>query len=258
MCIRDRDIISKDLKYEIVYVTEETLNHSPGFVKQRSIFYKGKIVLVDLDLVKSVEKIVQLADKSVFPVVFISSNIYQKRLYRLRKKYPMLRFRKISQYMMFNLLRNVCQKEGIKYDDTSLKKIINLCGSDVRSTLICLEGLKLDGVNEKTVKDLAECRDFDIFEILSAVFGDDFNRAREMINLYDQNILPWIESNIKDVKSLNAYKHLAKADLFSSRIRKRQSWGLLKYYYDHLAAISTLKLNKVRFNPPYITKRKKS
>ncbi len=67
----------------------------------------------------------------------------------------------------------------------------------------------------------------------------------------DQDILPWIEENLVDGKSLEGQEYLSKADLFRTRVIKTNSWSLNKYYFDFLAGIGTLKTGKRMFNPPF-------
>jgi DNA polymerase III delta prime subunit len=226
-------------------------------MKQGSLFFKGKIIVVDLDLIHSLEKLESMMKSTPYPIVYTSTDIYQKKYYELRKKHTLIRFQKIADFAMYNLLTSICKKEQIPYSDFAIKHLVRLCESDIRAAIISLCCLKEEGITPESVKSIAEYKTSDVFQTLLNIFGNDLKKARESLSNTEQDILPWIEANANDSTSLSATENIAKADLFKARVMKRQAWNLEKYYYDMIAGISARKICKKRFDPPFARKPEK-
>ncbi len=244
-------LIAKELRYEIIQVTDDMLKDSKESMGQKSIFYKGKLFLIDLDEIKSMEKMDKFIESSRHPVVMISDDVYQKRYYEIRKKHPLIKFRKIPDFYMSQTIKNICTKEEILCNDLALKKLMNLYNGDIRSVLIALDCLRSEGLTPESVKDLEECKAMDVFELLTEIFNGSINDSRKLMRKTDQDIFPWLEENVVDGASLKANEMLAKADLYQSRVRRSGSWSMEKYYFNFISGISTLKTGKKIFNPPF-------
>ncbi|MBI4895656.1 MAG: hypothetical protein HY831_04140 [Candidatus Aenigmarchaeota archaeon] len=244
------EIIAKEMKFELINVTDEIFD-SKEITKQRSIFYKGKIFVVDLDSIRSLEKLEEFIKECSFSMVMAADDIYQKRYYDIRKKFSLVKFRKISDIYLMNIIKRICLKENIEYSEIALGKLISMYSGDIRAVLITLECIKSEGVTQDSIKSIEECKSLNVFDVLTEVFNGDFKKSTRLLSNMDQDILPWIEENVVDGKSLEAQELVARADLFKSRVIRTNNWSLNKYYFDFLGGISTLKTGRRMFNPPY-------
>ena len=129
------DIIAKESGYEIIHLSDELLKN-PEIAKQRSIFFKGKIFVIELDSIKFLERIGDFADQSMFPIVLSANDIYQKRYYELRKKHKLVKFRKVSDIYLMNIVKKICLRESIPCSDMALGNLVSLYNGDIRAVLI--------------------------------------------------------------------------------------------------------------------------
>ena len=241
------ELIAKDLKYQLINITEEISDKET--MKQKSMFYRAKIFSIDMDSIKSLDKLDDFLD-CPYSVALCSDDIYQKRYYEIRKKYQLVKFRKISDFYIINIVKRICTQENIPYDEIAIGKFVSLYNGDIRAVLINLECLRT-GITIESIKQLEECKSSNVFDVLTEIFNGDLKKSIRALSDMDQDILPWIEENVVDGKSLACNQLVARADLFKSRIRKTGNWSLDKYYYDFLGGISTLKTGKRMFNPPF-------
>lgn len=244
------EIIAKEMRFELIHIIDEIFD-SPEIVKQRSIFYKGKIFVADLDAIRSVDKLETFIKDCPFSVVLSADDIYQKRYYDIRKKFPLVKFRKISDIYLMNIIKRICSRENIIYSEIALGKLIAMYNGDVRAVLITLECIKSEGITQDSIKSIEECKSLNVFDVLTEVFNGDFKKSKTLLSNMDSDILPWIEENVIDGKSLEAQELVAKADLYRTRVIKTNNWSLNKYYFDFLGGISALKTGRRMFNPPY-------
>ncbi|GEM_PF-2181550 len=244
------EILAKDMKFELINITDEIFD-SKEITKQRSIFYKGKIFVVDLDSIRSLEKLEEFTKECSFSIIMSADDIYQKRYYDIRKKYSLVKFRKISDIYLMNIIKRICQKESIQYSEIALGKLISMYNGDIRAVMITLECIKTEGITQDSIKSIEECKSLNVFDVLTEVFNGDLRKSTRLLSNMDQDILPWIEENIVDGKSLEAQELVARADLFKSRVIRTNNWSLNKYYFDFLGGICSMKTNRRMFNPPY-------
>ncbi|MBI5332444.1 MAG: Flp pilus assembly complex ATPase component TadA [Candidatus Aenigmarchaeota archaeon] len=244
------NILAKEMNYEIIHLVDDMLK-TPEIAKQRSIFYKGKIFIIELDSLRTLERLDDFAKQSAFPIVLSANDIYQKRYFELRKKHKLVKFRKVSDIYLMNIVKKICLRESIPCSDMALGNLVSLYNGDIRAVLIALECLRAEGITPSSIKNLEECKFLNVFDVLLEVYNGELRHAIRLLSNMDQDIEPWIEENIIDGKSIAANELLAKADLFKTRIERTGSWSLQKYYFDMLGAISALNTGKKMFNPPY-------
>ncbi|MFH0832896.1 MAG: AAA family ATPase [Candidatus Aenigmatarchaeota archaeon] len=224
-------LLAKELGYEIIETNASDnrgLNAMRKLIessKQSNLFLRKRLVMIDeAELLDSTKGINELM-KSV-PTILIASD-YDRR-FTCRK----IRFDKIPANKIAHFLRIVCMKENVEMSDSSLYQLARMSNGDLRAALIDMEfGF---GYRE---------REENIFEKLRMIFKTDMKNARESIRGSDpKELFPWIEesipeeySNIENVAL--AYDRLSKADLFRSRIMKRQAWNLEKYMFDFISGM---------------------
>jgi len=206
---------------------EEIINAS----KQQGIFSRKKIILVeDISVIESKKTLAALASESLCPIVFVADS-YDPSLAKYCKQ---IRFQKIDNATMLRFLKYVCGREGIDIGDSILDNIVKSCNGDVRASLMDLDIAREAGKKFQTVRrDQART----IFEIAKLIFNNEKDEARKLAEQQPDTLMLLVASNIlqehRDIESIAyAYDSLSKADLFRSRIIKRQSWGLQKYLID--------------------------
>lgn len=223
--------------------------------KQHSVFSKKKIVLIEeADTIESKKLLLDLIDESKHPVVFVVNDPYA--VSQITKRCKLVRFSKIPEYDILRFLNYVRSNERVACSDDIIKEIAKASSGDLRAALIDLEMLHPQAERGKYSN---------IFETVSAVFKEDPKISRQMLDISQINVLfAWVGENIpkecKDAEEIAAaYDYLSKADIFRSRIIRRQSWNMQKYFIDLMIyGIRAAKKSDrpvLRYNPPRMMKK---
>ncbi|MEK6850421.1 MAG: replication factor C large subunit [Nanoarchaeota archaeon] len=208
--------------------------------EQRSLFKKGKILLVDeVDGVTGtdiggISEIIRLLESTKFPIIMTCNDVWQSKLSQLRQKCKIVEMKTLQTATIFGILKKIAEKEGMRKEDESLQKIAIKSQGDIRAALNDLQsyasgdGISVD-VNEK--RDVED----NIFNIMKKIFKE----RQPFLDIFDSTklsldeILLWLEENIpKEYKNealAKAYYALGNADIFRGRIYKNQSWRFLVY-----------------------------
>jgi len=208
--------------------------------EQQSLFKKGKLLLVDeVDGVTGtdiggVPELVKIATTTKYPIIMTCNDVWQSKLSPLRPKCKLVEMKALHQSVILDLLRKVCQDEGIKEDLNFLIKIVIKAQGDIRASLNDLQSY---AIGENILVDVKEKRDVEdnIFNILRKIFKEKepFLDLFESTSMSLDEIFLWIEENIpKEYKNealVKAYYALGKADVFRGRIYRNQSWRFLIY-----------------------------
>ena len=251
-------IVAAELGYEIITYSRLDTNIKSflASLNQKSFFYKGKIVVIDLDS-ESERSMNELVKDSSQPVIFTSLNAYD---YRIRNSSQIIKFSKINYISIAAFLRKICEAEKIKYDDSAVSKLARLCDGDIRSALIDL--WVMNEITEESLQHFSHRnREENIFNTLKIIFKttsiENVFSALESSDKDSSEILSWLHENLAeeytDTSDLaNAYEALSKADLFSARTFRRQAMSLKKYESIGIAGVSLAKKN--RYNKFYVYK----
>jgi len=249
-------LIADKMGYEVSEVYNiEDLQRS----QQRSLFFKGRIIVIDADEVNNIGKITSF--KTRWPIIFLCENPYDRKFLSLRK-FDIIKFYKVRADTIEKFLINVCEKEGIKYERSAITQLSWMCEGDVRSALIDLE--QLNEVTMSNVKKLDEREQVrNVFETLKILFNSrNIQNTKLALDSSDkpiEELLWWLEENLSKIQDpeelANCFEYLAKADLFRVRIVKRQAWTLQKYL--PIAFYGLIKNNSkiFMFSPPSLMKR---
>jgi len=241
--------LGKDLGYEIIEVNasdkrnkeqiEKTIGNA---LKQESLFNKGKLILIDeVDGITGredrggVQTILRLIKDTKHLVILTSNDPYISKLSSLRRKCELIEFKDVDYLDIFEVLKKISEKEGIKVNDDVLKVLSARSKGDLRGAIINLESLGKD-INKKDLEDVGEReKKEDILNVLNVIFKSKNVDEGIFMNLNEDlnEVMLWIDENLGKVyfgKDLvNGYEKLSKADVFNGRIRKRQYWRLLSY-----------------------------
>ena len=196
------------------------------------------------------------------PVILIANEIYSdKKLSTIRVACKTLEFKKINYLSIAKFLEEICEKEEIKYEKEAVKELAKNSSGDMRAALLDLQSLSNSEINLTEVNSLS-CREREekIFEVMKHIFqAHDFYEARNSVfssEVSKDLLFRWVEENIprqysgKEVE--DAFASLSKADLYNSRIYRRQNYSFLKFYCDFMSAgVALAKEEKLHGFTPY-------
>lgn len=246
--------IAHDLSYEIIEVNASDFRNADKIkatvgnsLQQMSLFAKGKIVLVDeVDGIAGnedrggIQELNRLLENAKHSVILTANDPWNQKLSTLRSKCEVVEFKKINISSVSNVLKSICTKENIAYDEKDLKVLARKSAGDLRGAINDLQALtessrslQLAHIEELSDRERKES----IFNVLMVILKTkDIAAVQEsMKNLdvdYDELAL-WLEENIpreykeKDLK--NAFEMLSLADVFKGRIIRWQHWRFLVY-----------------------------
>lgn len=218
---------------------------------QQSLFKRGKIFLIDevdglfgKEDFGGVGEIIDIIKESMFPIALTCNDIWDTKLRQLRNYCLLVQLKKIPVWDVEKRLKEICDKENIKYDKDFLGQLARRAEGDLRSAINDLETLSR-GKKEVTVRDLEFLgyreRETNIFDALKMIFKTKTALAAKLsINDVDKDpdeIFWWIENNItneyeKPKEIAKAFDMLSRADIFKRRISYQQNWKLKAYMID--------------------------
>lgn len=208
--------------------------------EQRSLFKKGKILLMDeVDGVTGTDiggipELIKIMEISRYPMIMTCNDVWQTKLAPLRTKVKLVEMKPLPIPTISRILTEISAREGIKENVYFLNQIAIKSQGDVRAALNDLQSYTATG--EISV-DITERRDMEdnIFNILKRLFKEraPFLELFDTTKLSIDEIFLWIEENIpKEYKNealAKAYYALGSADVFRGRIYRNQSWRFLVY-----------------------------
>lgn len=247
--------LANELDCEIIEVNASDFRNAEqittvvgGAVKQQSLFFKGKIVLIDeIDGIAGnedrggLQAILKLVEGSAYPIVLTANDPWNSKYNALRSKSILVQFQNPSYVAIANILKSVAKSEGIKADETALKALARRSAGDARAAINDLQSLseKTKELKEESLIDLSDRNKREsIVQALTIIFKTtQADIARGALDNVEEDIdtaFLWIDENLpkeyvkpKDLAS--AYEKLAMADVFRGRIRRWQHWGFLVY-----------------------------
>jgi len=202
---------------------------------QRGIFSRKRLMLFELDEMP-MKGLPELIKASEHPVICTVGDAYSLNP-SARKNFKLLRFDKIGEAEMIKFLEDVCRKENIATDRRNLEQLVKLSKGDVRSLLIDIEMLKA-GMDTLSARIGYRDSEDSIFSTLKVIFKTmSLENSRIAVSNSEkepEELIRWLGENIAeeytDMTAIaTAFDYLSKADIFSSRIIRRQSWNLQKY-----------------------------
>ena len=265
--------IASELGCEVIEVNAsdfrntEQINQKVGnAIKQRSLFAKGKVILVDeIDGLSGhgdrggIQAITKLIENSTYPIVLTATNPFDNKFSSLRSKSNMIEFKALDYLSIFKILKTICEHEKIKYDADVLKALSRRSGGDARAAINDLQMLAYaeKELSKESLGELFDRNKIDsIMTALNRIFKTTdlkvavsaFDNVKEDL---DEQLL-WIDENLpkeytKPEELAEAYYMLSKADVFSRRIRRWQHYRFLVYINALITAgIASAKKEKYR------------
>ncbi len=184
-----------------------------------SAFDRGEVPVL-LSIVKEAKQ----------PVAFTANDVWEKRLAPLRALCKLVEFKRVNNLALEKLVTRVATAEGRTID---AKLSARAAGGDIRAALIDLQA----GIAPDAAASSRE-RETDVFKALGRLFKAatyaEAVRAADGVDLDLDDFLAWVEENVSAEFSekedvAQAYRWLSRSNVFKGRIRRRQTYSLLKY-----------------------------
>ncbi len=217
-------------------------------LKQRSLFFKGKIILIDevdglsgRDDRGGLGAVAKLAEDSTFPVIMTCQDPYDDKLSSIRSKALMIPFATPDHKIITEILKEICIKEGVPAEESALRTIARRCGGDIRSAITDTQTISQihKKITEKETAGLEErWRTESVINALIKVFKNSDPQialtAFDNVNEDLDGCIRWIDENLPkeytDPSDLErAYESLSMSDVFKGRIMRWQYWRFLVY-----------------------------
>lgn len=272
--------IAKELDYDIVELNASDLRNKEVIEtmistasKTGSLFGKRKMIFIDeAESFASKDRggitaLLKIVKETKIPVVFIVFDIWNQKIRSLKSCSVDVEFKKVHYASINKLLRQILDSEKISYDPAVTEFISKSAGGDVRSAINDLDTISA-GKKSLGTEDLVFLEDRPkeekIFSAVQKIFKTtDLNESRSMFDSTGLDIdlfSLWVSDNIineyeKQHEIAAAYNCASRSDVFSGRIRRRQSWELYKYVIDLITAgVSAAKDSPyrkfTRYSPP--------
>jgi len=198
------------------------------------------------------------------PIVLIANEYYDMGN-GLRNACRDIEFRDVSKRSIVPVLRDVCRKEDVAYEDDALDALAEKNAGDLRSAINDLQALA--ETNERlTTEDVVtgdRDRSTGIFEYLDDLIkeadAETALRSSYDVDETPDDLINWIEDNVpKDYDGEElavAYDFLADADRWLGRVRATQNYSYWRYAGDNMtagvaAARGEQKGGWTRYGPP--------
>jgi len=244
--------IAKEHNFEILEVNasdfrnEEQLSKTIGSAsRQQSLFNRPKLLLVDevdgLSGTKdrgAIPALKNLIKETSFPMFITANNPWDSKFSPLRSACEMVEFKEPTHAIVLEILKNVCAKEHINYEEKALASLARRAGGDIRGALIDIQTLAINNQFTSAQLELLSDREKTdtVFNALMKIFKTtDANVARTAFDHLEEDleeIQNWIDENMskeytKPMDIYRAYEKVSKADVFRGRIMNRQHWHFL-------------------------------
>jgi replication factor C large subunit len=210
---------------------------------------------------RAVTSLVKEADQ---PMILIANEFYEMSN-GLRNACQDIEFRDVGKRSIVPVLRDICRKEGIEFEDAALDQIADMNSGDLRGAINDLQALTegRDSIVESDVVTGERDTTQGIFEYLDVVIkeGDAETALKSSYDVDEtpDDLINWIEDNVpKDFEGAElarAYDALARADQWLGRVRATQNYSFWKYAGDNMtagvaAARGSQKGGWTRYGPP--------
>jgi len=186
-----------------------------------------------------------LVEEANQPVVLVANDYYEMSN-GLRNNTRDIEFRDVSSRSIVPVLRDICRREGVDYEDEALEAIAERTSGDLRSAINDLQALAEDD-RELTAEDVVtgdRDRTKGIFDYLDELIKEA-DAEGALKGSYDvdetpDDLIAWIDENVpKDYEGAelaDAYGYIAAADRWLGRVRATQEYSYWRYATDNMTA----------------------
>jgi replication factor C large subunit len=189
--------------------------------------------------------ITELVKEASQPVVLVANDFYDMSK-ALRKACREIEFRPVSKRSILPVLRDLCRREGIEFEDDALEAIADQNSGDLRGAVKDLQALgdgKASLAREDVVTGERDTTE-GVFDYLDTVIKEagpqEALEASYDVDETPDDLINWIEDNMpKDYEGAElaaAYRSLANADRWLGRVRATQNYSYWRYAGDNMTA----------------------
>ena len=216
---------------------------------------------VDRGGTRAISRLVKDANQ---PIVLIANEFYDMSK-GLRNACQDIEFRDVSKRSILPVLRDICRREDVEYEDDALEAIAEKNDGDLRSAINDLQALAETNQVLRAEDVVTGNRDTTegIFPFLDVVLkeGDAETALKTGYDVDEtpDDLIHWIEDNMpKDYEGAElarAYDALARGDRWLGRVRQTQNYSYWRYVSDNAvagvaAARDGTKGGWTRYGPP--------
>ena len=220
------------------------------FGRKRMIFFDELEGLSGKGDRGAIEEIVRIIEKTMCPIVLSATTVgdgWEDKFRPLMKSSRLIRFDRVPKELVVKRLREICRLAGVEASEDALEVIADASNGDLRSAINDLQAATR-GRKALTVEDVLwlseRDRKSEITEVLVRLFSSKtVSEAKDVAGstyMDYESLFEYVYENVPmfvdDPEDLwRAMELIARADIFLSRAKKTRSWGLLKYFFDHMS-----------------------
>jgi replication factor C large subunit len=194
-----------------------------------------------------VKSLIDVVNEAAIPIICTANDAYSDKLKALKKIAQVIVFHPIETESILKVLTKITKQQKLNLSPEDLQFIAENAQGDMRSAINDLQAtvLQLQSGKITDIELLKPFRDQKkgIQEALTDLFNStDFHSGKRAIDGLDakyDDLLLWVFENAHKHTSKKAlaevYETIATADRFLGRIRRRQSWRLLSYFFDFIS-----------------------
>ncbi|MBN2422021.1 replication factor C large subunit [Candidatus Woesearchaeota archaeon] len=254
--------LADELNLEIIEINASDVRNKDSIheklgpaVSQQSLFFKGKLILIDeIDGLSGKKDrggaaaLAKLIDKSSFPIIMTANNPYDQKFKALRKKSELTEFNILNYSSVKKVLKQICYKEKVDYDDLALTALSRRAGGDLRGAINDLQTLaeyskrlKMQDIDELSDRRQTESMVNALVKVFKSTKPEIALTAFNDVEEDFDDVFLWIDANLpkeytKAKDLARAYDNISLADVFRGRIRRWQYWRFLVYVNQLLSA----------------------
>jgi replication factor C large subunit len=189
--------------------------------------------------------ITELVKEASQPMVLIANEFYEMSN-TLRNACETIEFRDVSARSILPVLRDICRREEVEYEDEALDAIAERNSGDLRGAVNDLQALA-ESTATLTADDVVtgdRDRTTGIFDFLDALIKEEDAegalRASYDVDETPDDLINWIADNMPkdyhEAELADAYGALANADRWLGRVRATQNYSYWRYAGDAMTA----------------------
>jgi len=190
--------------------------------------------------IRAINKIIK---EGHHPMIMMANDLYSKRIQSLKSKCQLIKINKVHTNSIVSLLKKICIKEGVDFEEHVLKTLAKRSRGDLRSAINDLQVIAQgkDSITSDDLKVISEKDDINnIFDSVRTVLkSKNPKRIKDSLRLEADPgfILEQITENIpreyeKPEEIEKAYNAVAEADVYLGRAFHTRHYGYWKYTYD--------------------------
>ena len=189
----------------------------------------------------------KILKEGIQPIVMMANDAYSNRIKSFKSKCQVIILRKVHTNSIVSLLKKICVKEGVEFEEHVLRTLAKRSSGDLRSAINDLE-IMAKGEEKITSEDLEIVSQKDgrsnIFDavrtILKSKTPANIKGAMRQVEADPSLLLEMVTENIpreyeKKHEIEKAYEMISQADIYLGRAFSTRAYTYWKYAYDFIS-----------------------